>query len=229
MPAIAFVINYMKIAYNSQIFRMQEYGGISRYVVNLARRVAREEQVVVSAPLYINNYLAELPRDLVKGMRLPWRPRKGARLIDWVGSTIDRMIISSVSPDVLHETYYSYSSVGSASVPKVLTIYDMIHERFANWFAPDDETARRKAAAVSRASHVICISENTRRDLIDSCRVDPDKVSVVYLGYEVLGYEAPEPGADSGGVASTMQKPEPYILYVGDRVGYKNFKALLHA
>lgn len=214
----------MKIAYNSQIFRMQEYGGISRYIVNLAQRVAREEQVIVSAPLYINNYLAELPRELVRGMRLSWRPKRGARLVDWVGTALDRMIISGVSPDVLHETYYSYRSVGSASIPKVLTVYDMIHERFANWFAPDDDTAQRKAAAVSRASHVICISENTRRDLIDLYQVDPVKVSVVHLGFESLHV-----GADSSGVATAISKSAPYILYVGDRIGYKNFKALLRA
>jgi len=214
----------MKIAYNSQIFRMQEYGGISRYVVNLARRVAREEQVVVSAPLYINNYLAELPRELVRGMRMTWRPSRGARLVDWVGTTLDRMIISGVSPDVLHETYYSYRSVAPVSTPKVLTVYDMIHERYSNWFAPNDDTARRKAASVSRASHVICISENTRRDLIDYCRIDPDKVSVVHLGYEVL-----DEGAVTNTADLTMNNSAPYILYVGDRIGYKNFKALLRA
>lgn len=97
----------MKIAYNSQIFRMQQYGGISRYFVNLAQRVAREEQVVISAPLYINEYLSELPRDLIHGMKLPWRPQRGARALEWIGSTLDRMIISSVAPDILHETYYA--------------------------------------------------------------------------------------------------------------------------
>ena len=52
----------MMILYDSKIFQLQKYGGISRYFVNLIQRVAREEQVVVSASLYVNNYLAELIR-----------------------------------------------------------------------------------------------------------------------------------------------------------------------
>lgn len=214
----------MKIAYSSQIFRMQEYGGISRYFVNLAQRVACEEQVVISAPLYINNYLSELPRYMIRGMRLPWHPRRGARLIEWAGSAIDRMVLSRVSPDVVHETYYSHKAAGPASIPTVLTVHDMIHEKLAAWFPPHDDTARRKLAAVSRVGHVICISENTRRDLIELYELDPDKVSVVHHGYEVL-----KTGVDAGERASAINKAIPYLLYVGDRTGYKNFKAFLRA
>jgi len=106
----------------------------------------------------------------------------------------------------------------------VSTVHDMIHERFSNWFSQNDDTARRKRATVSRASHVICISENTRRDLIELYAVDPNKVSVVYLGYEML-----DAGVDSGGVSLALSKFAPYILYVGDRGGYKNCEALLRA
>lgn len=214
----------MKIAYNSQIFRMQKYGGISRYFVNLAQRVAREEQVVVSASLYVNNYLSQLPRGLVKGAKVTWRPKKGARVFDWVGGAIDRMVIFSASPDVLHETYYSRKAMVPASIPSVLTVYDMIHERYAKQFPSHDDTSSRKAAAVSRATHVICISENTRRDLIELFEVNPDKVSVVHLGYDVLNA-----GVGSAEGTSAMDKAMPYLLYVGDRASYKNFRALLRA
>lgn len=214
----------MKIAYNSQIFQMQEYGGISRYFVNLAQRVARKEHVTVLASLNVNYYLSELPQDLVKGMRFPWRPERGTRLLIWAGSTIDRMKLATVSPDVLHETYYSYKSAGSPSIPTVLTVHDMIHERYANWFSHKDDTARRKLAAVKRADHVICISENTRRDLLELHDLDPDKVSVVHHGYDVL-----KAGADAEIHSSVLKKAMPYVLYVGDRANYKNFKTLLRA
>jgi len=214
----------MKITYNSEIFQMQEYGGISRYFVNLAKRVAREEQVTVLASLNVNNYLSELPQGLVKGTRLFWRPTRGTRLLIWAGSTIDRMMLATVSPDVLHETYYSYKSAGSPSMPTVLTVHDMIHERFSNWFSHKDDTARRKLAAVKRAAHVICISENTRRDLLELHELDPDKVSVVHHGYEVL-----KAGADVETRTSALKKAMPYLLYVGDRASYKNFKTFLRA
>ena len=214
----------MVIIYDAQIFKFQVYGGVSRYFVNLAQRIAREEQVIVSASLHVNNYLSELPQGLVKGTKFSWRPRRGARVLEWVGSAFDQMVISSSCPDILHETYYSYKSQAPASVPSVLTVYDMIHERFANWFSQNDDTARRKAAAVSRASHVICISENTRRDLLELYDLDPNKVSVVHLGYDLLNA-----GPHSVEMASALHKSLPYLLYVGERDGYKNFKALLRA
>lgn len=214
----------MMILYDSKIFQLQKYGGISRYFVNLIQRVAREEQVVVSAPLHVNNYLAELPPGLVKGAKLAWSPPGSGRVLEFVGGVIDRMVIAKSSPDVLHETYYSRKAVAPATIPSVLTVYDMIHERFANMFPRRVNIARRKAAAVSRASHVICISENTRRDLLEFHNLDPNKVSVVHLGCDVL-----KAGTDSGVLVSALNKSMPYLLYVGDRAFYKNFKTLLRA
>lgn len=213
----------MKIVYDSQIFRAQAYGGISRYFVNLAQRVAREEQVVVSASLYINNYLAELPPGLVRGIKIARRPARGGRLFDWVSDTYERMVISRAVPDILHETFYSKKPSAPASIPTVLTVYDMINERFANSLPQHDDTVQRKAVAVSRASHVICISENTRRDLLDIYDLDPGKVSVVHLGYDLLSAGQ---GARGG---TSMNKSPPYLLYVGERAYYKNFKMFLRA
>jgi len=104
----------------------------------------------------------------------------------------------------------------------VLTVYDMTHERLKDYFSANDNTISRKKAAVARASHVICISENTRRDLIELFGVAPEKTSVVYLGYEVL----------NGGVDSDiagLAEQQPYLLYVGDRSSYKNCQSLLRA
>jgi len=95
----------------------------------------------------------------------------------------------------------------------------MIHERFPESFAAWDSTSKEKAAAVKRADHIVCISENTRRDLIELFHVPPDKTSVVYLGFTL-----------THPVTKTGNKPErPYLLYVGSRGGYKNFERLLHA
>jgi glycosyltransferase involved in cell wall biosynthesis len=214
----------MVILYDSKIFQLQKYGGISRYFVNLIQRVVREERVVVSASLHVNNYLAELPPGLVTGVKLAWCPPGSGRVLEWVGRGFDQMVIAKTTPDVLHETYYSQQAVAPASIPSVLTVYDMIHERFANMFPRRVNIARRKVAAVSRAGHVICISENTRRDLLEFHDLDPNKVSVVHLGYDVLNA-----GEDSGRVASALNKSLSYLLYVGERAFYKNFKTFLRA
>src|SRR5271167_2126794 len=94
----------------------------------------------------------------------------------------------------------------------------MTHELFM----PEAKFAiAAKRAAVNRADHVICISENTRRDLVRLYDVDPARTSVVHLGCS-LTVDANAPKAESGG-------RRPSLLYVGHRGGYKNFSTLLQA
>jgi glycosyltransferase involved in cell wall biosynthesis len=97
----------------------------------------------------------------------------------------------------------------------------MIHELFADEFADAKRAAKAKRAAVNRADHIICVSENTRQDLVRVYGVDPARTSVVHLGSSMdLG--APADEALSGSTA-------PSLLYVGHRRGYKNFHAVLQA
>jgi glycosyltransferase involved in cell wall biosynthesis len=125
------------------------------------------------------------------------------------------------SPTLVHETYYSDLDLGPKRAATVVTVYDMIYELFPGDFSPRDATSRMKRAAVDRADHVICISENTRADLIELFGVPAEKTTVVHLGFERLpthrGEEAPLP------------ERGPYLLYVGGRRGYKNFVAFLEA
>src|SRR5690606_19660340 len=88
------------------------------------------------------------------------------------------------APQIVHETYYTASSVAPKNAGTVVTVYDMIHERLPSLFSQYDSTSKLKKESVLRAGHVICISENTRRDLLDLVPISPDKVSVVHLGFD---------------------------------------------
>ena len=126
-------------------------------------------------------------------------------------------------PDIVHETYYSAIRSAPKSARVVLTIHDMIHEKFPSSFPYSDKTARYKALAAERADHVLCNSESTRRDVIEILGLPPDKTSVIYLGFALMntvGARVEE---------LVLPTPEPYLLYVGNRGGYKNFLRLLEA
>jgi glycosyltransferase involved in cell wall biosynthesis len=57
--------------------------------------------------------------------------------------------------------------------------------------------ARHVLDGISRASHVACISESTRQDLIATGRVDASRTSVVYLGAHPSCTPAPDTKADA--------------------------------
>lgn len=210
----------MRIAFDHQIFGWQTYGGISRYAFELARTLAATEDVRVVSPLYVTRYLAQAPDTLkVWGMAIPQIARTG-RIVRAVNAPVARAMLWGFKPDIVHETYYAARSVAPKRARRVLTVYDMIHERFPESFRSADPTSREKRAAVARADHVICISHQTRQDLIEIFDVDPEKVSVVHLGFTLTSGDAFPAEATEG---------RPFVLYVGNRGGYKNFDGLLRA
>jgi len=209
----------MKIAFDSQIFTLQEYGGISRYICSLATHLAdiKKIETNIIAPFYINAYLEKLPKEIVSGIKIPKIPKTG-RIVHLSSLWLARRAISKLAPQIVHETYFTEHSVAPKGVRTVVTVYDMIHELFPAAFSKQDKTSVQKRIATQRADHVICISESTRKDLLELFDLPEDKVSVVYLGFDNL---IPE--------ISETHKIKPYLLYVGQRGGYKNFDGFLRA
>lgn len=212
----------MKIVYDHQIFARQKYGGISRYFNELARRLPLEahNSARVFAPLHINAYAQT--SHVTHGVRLPKFP----------GSTIAINALNNImggaaikyrtDVDIFHSTYYAKASYAPAHSRRVLTVFDMIHERFPDSFRDGGRTTAMKRYAVENADHIICISENTRRDLIDFFGVPAHMTSVVYLGHS-LSHSA------TSNRHYRLPQETPYLLYVGNRSGYKNFANLIAA
>jgi glycosyltransferase involved in cell wall biosynthesis len=209
----------VRITYDHRIFAGQPFGGIARYFSETAARVAAEPgfDVTVLAVAHLNHYLRAAPARVVRGAYVP-HVRGTGRMRVRFNDAVSRAWLRRSPPDLLHETYYAATSLAPARTPTVLTVYDMIHEKLPQLFARDDPTAGHKATAVHRAERVICISESTRRDLLEHVSVDPAKVSVVHLANSL---------APSAAAAPLVA--EPYLLYVGQRGAYKNFGTLLDA
>jgi glycosyltransferase involved in cell wall biosynthesis len=214
----------MKIAFDSQIFTLQKYGGISRYICNLAAQLAdiKGLDVKIFAPFYVNAYLEKLPKEIFSGIRVPMIPKTG-RAFHHSSLWLARVAIARFAPLIVHETYYTDSPVAPKDARTVVTVYDMIHELYPSMFAHNDPISKLKRESVLRADHVICISENTRRDLLDSVSVSPEKVSVIYLGFDKFD------GLDTKVKEKSFSNEIPYLLFVGLRKHYKNFNWLLQA
>lgn len=211
----------MHICYDYQIFALQAVGGISRYFVELARRLpacSAEIKTTVLAPLHVNEYLDSSPVHKI-GWKVPCFPGKH-RILPIINRIASRSILKAQAPDILHETYYS-ATAQSSHIPHILSVYDMIHERFPGQFqGPDLHIPQLKAKAVARADHVIAISNNTRDDLITYLNVSPEKITVIPLA---ASFERPEKKMD----ITVCERP--YLLYVGLREGVKNFQTFLSA
>lgn len=214
----------MRIAYDSQAFTMQPYGGVSRYCLRLAQHLqAQGETATIFAPFHRNRYLRQAPANLVQGRYLRAYPPKTTDLAGVINLAIARRRIRRWQPDLIHETYYGTYRGALGPWARVVTVYDMVHELFPDSFTNARQITGLKRAAVDRADHVICISANTQADLVKLFGVSPDKVSVVPLGFDRVC----APGESLA--AAPPDLLTPYLLFVGNRGGYKNFAQLLRA
>jgi len=219
----------VKVLFDAQVFCSQEFGGISRYFCGLAKSLAEvpDVQPRILAPLYINSYLEGLPSEIVRGYRMRYLTRAALPMRAFsvlTGALLER----TARPDIIHRTYYYPVPAAPRSARTVLTVYDMIHEKFPLEFSAGDPVARWKAKAVAKADHVICISNQTRQDLLSLCDISTEKVSVIHLGFTPLdGFATYESPADFR--SRKLGADVPYLLYVGSRSRYKNFSGLLAA
>ena len=177
----------MKILFDHQIFSLQQYGGVSDTSFEIANRIAAlgEHEVDVFAPLFVNRHLSTSGAACLHGIRVPYFPYVENILGAVNRGAAELFLKRRRSTDIVHETYYSQVDCYPRSAKRVTTVHDMIHEKFANNFPPQDKTQQAKRRAVEQADHVICVSQNTKKDLIELMGVPEKKISVVCHGFSL--------------------------------------------
>ena len=202
----------MNVHIDGIIFSLQQYGGISVYFRELLSRFNAEHDVTLTleGPLQQSLEAKNFP---------------GIRFIDRTSRLFER-IRTSRKPgrnhfDVFHSSYYRRPE--HHSQPSVVTVHDFFPHRF-----PDSPKNRLKSlminSAIKQADHIICISETTKEELFTFVPVRQDqRVSVIYNGVSDI-YRP----LDSNSKPSLHYK-RPFILFVGQRGGYKNFKLAIQA
>lgn len=228
----------MHILYDHQIFNTQKRGGVSRYFSVLMRELRRipDTSCVLAIVYSDNEHLREDAIvsgkiELILKQSVLWRRMqqrfRGYRLVRKAYDFLKRranthrsiQLLKRGEYDIFHPTYYdSYFLKYLNKKPFVLTIHDMIHEKYPQYFSVHDKTRERKKLLALHAAHIIAISENTKKDIIEILNIDPDKISVVYHANVLDRVKAKE-----------IPLPGRYLLFVGGRKRYKNFTFFMEA
>ena len=215
----------MKVLFDSTIFDLQLFGGVSRYFAELIAISARKKLFEPKFQLFISNneYAKKLKLTRIKS-NLSTINIKGAKRFSWklnsfLNSFYTNRHLRKGDFDIYHPTYYSKKSLAFTKKYKtVITVYDMIHELYPALFSEAQTTIQLKAELMRSAAKIIAISENTKKDILTFYpEIDEQKISVILLSSSMNEYkEAP--------VSVPFKK---FILFVGSREGYKNFIPML--
>ncbi len=210
----------MKIAYNSGIFFLQKHGGISRYFCSIINEFIKDKKnIKVFSPIFKNNYLLDLPKDIRKGFYLSRYPIH--YLLKNLVENISYFQINNSNYDIVHDTYYSKNILEYKNKKKIITVYDLIHEKFNQLYSNKNLELKKKI--IQGSDTIICISENTKKDLTEYYKIDEKKIFVTHLGYDHIIKDYSSFKTDQ------LNIPKNFILFVGSRYKYKNFRLLLEA
>ena len=128
---------------------------------------------------------------------------------------------------VYHSLYYLMPY--GPGVPTVVTIYDLIPLRLPHHVPAATRILFRVFVqmALRTASHVVVISEATRRDLLARYRLPSESVTVIPLAVEPAF--RPQPREAVRALCARLNLPDRYVLYVGSNKPHKNLVRLVEA
>ncbi len=197
-----------KVLFDTQAFRLQKVGGISRYFAELIRRLPSfNVEAVLHMPFAANEHAVSA------GVSRRMESRVARRVVYRALECSDRLLSALGQFQILHRTYYSFPR--TVRRPAVCTVHDMIPELFPQHF-PDGNPHQRKREVVLASDLVLSVSESTSRDLMQFYGCAAERVVTTPLGIDLSSFAS----------APKLSNPfrMPYILFVGHRVGYKNFR-----
>lgn len=222
----------MKVLYDYQAFTLQKFGGISNTFVQLAKNLPKDVKydfaVAESNNIHLQGsglisvpYASQTDETFITCKQY-WGKSKFYRLYSRIfprytslgrNKKYSEEMLQQGDYDVFHPTFFSdYFLPYLDGKPFVLTVHDMIPERFADEFGKKDVQLLNKKLLVDASAHIIAVSEKTKEDLMELLHVPETKISVIYHAVPEIVHESSRKLVEGN-----------YILYVGYRSGYKNF------
>jgi mannosyltransferase len=201
----------LKIIYDNIIFSLQKAGGISIYWIELIKRLVQKKGGNISFYESENQniFRKELDIEVKKESVLNL---KFLRYLPFIKRLPKKSIF--------HSSYYRVSL--QKDVVNITTVHDFTYEYFRSGLAKYIHVWQ-KGFAIKRSDGIICVSENTKKDLMKFYpMIEESKIKVIYNGVSDEFVKLENRKEYLTDEFETL-KDKKYILYIGDRSSYKNF------
>lgn len=207
----------MKIILDNIIFSLQRSGGISNVWFEFIYRIMRKSNIELSFLDFKNQniFFQKLPKN-----NYPTNITHSKRLIERYRNPQLENINQKF---IFHSSYYR--TCNNSNAINITTVHDFTYEYYNHGLAKFIHSWQKRQA-ILKSDHIICISENTKKDLLHFIpNVDPQKISIVYNGVSDDYFVLP-----SSENSDTLPFPSlSYIIFVGSRAKYKNFELAVQA
>lgn len=116
--------------------------------------------------------------------------------------------------------FFSFSKNNKAQ--KIITIHDLSFEFFPDFYSNKSlfwHKLINPKKLLNKFDHILAVSENTKKDIVNFYNINPDKISVTYLGVDMGVKEL---------IVGEL-KSSNYLLYIGTIEPRKNIEGILQA
>jgi mannosyltransferase len=209
----------MEILYDNIIFSLQKSGGISVVWSEMIKRFLRQKDINIKfleADNKENNIFRKelnIPANQIIELKYPFL-------------YIQRYINPSINikgPFIFHSSYYRVCK--NKHTINITTVHDFTYEYFIKG-SKKKIHCLQKYQAIRNSDYIICISENTKKDLLQFLPdVDENKIVVIPNGISEDYRIIPQAKFSK----NMPFKKNEYLLFVGSRDTYKNFNLVLEA
>jgi len=130
--------------------------------------------------------------------------------------------------DLVHST--AYMKPETHDIPLIITVHDLtfithpeLHTRENIRFC-----TRNIENAIASKCHFFADSENTKKDMLRVYKIDPDRISVVYIPIDLEIFH-PYSSEDQVRIKAKYDLPQKFFLFVGSLEPRKNLRTILDA
>lgn len=212
----------MKIVFDNIIFSLQKSGGISVYWYELISRMLNQSDInclfIEEKSKNGNIFRDQLTIDANYFFFSDYK------WSNYLGRYRSLELKTKNDNFIFHSSYYrtvSKSVKKKNNIQEIVTVHDFTYERFSSGLKKWVHSWQKKKA-IKAADVVICISENTKKDLLYFYPQFSNKdIRVVYNGVSKDYNVIPE--------LKETNDNTPFFLFVGSRTGYKNFDFVVEA
>ena len=202
-----------KVIIDNIVYSIQKIGGISLVFYEHTARLLKDSRYQVEfiecddADENYYRKLLNIPAISIKIFAKKW-----LKFLRYINPKLGFKI-----PYIFHSSYYRVSRDQSAI--NFTTVHDFTYERSGSKSIATRVHIWQQKNAVLKSDYIICISENTKKDLLHYYpEVDQEKIHVIYNGvseeYKKL---------ENLNVKCLPFEPLCYCIYVGVRRSYKNY------
>ncbi len=203
-------------------------GHYSRTLISSLATYFPQNEYFLFAPKITNRFATDIFKNVhtIHPKKLPESILKNT----WRGNWVKKDLLKN-NINIYHGLSHQIPiGINKTNVKSVVTIHDLIFERYPKQYNSFDVAIYRKkfTYACNTANKIIAISQQTKNDIVDFYKINADKIDICYQSCNDA-FRNIVTEDEKKRIAQLYQLPKQFFLYVGSVIERKNLLTIVKA